>query len=480
MNNETTTETWIIEHVWICDACNKENLFRNDKCLTCGQPKGAGHKEHVPTDMSYENRVKDTTRFDDKRPDWFCSYCPEHTRNPASASVCKECGSSNNEKYGTASFDQDTTAGGVVLDPVTPPTDSFSSVPSESEPEAVRAVESEVRKHEFMDTRKSDENGEPEYFEEFHSASEKPEKIHNPNYKTPSVMAAPGAHYRDVKYQPNLTIQPSSSSPRRGSIYYLAAAFVAFCMFIYGCYWFFTWHSTVATVNETTWHYHVDLYQRAVYHGTDWKNREPPHAFNETCHVEIRGYHQCRPYQCRPHQVGFSCHCSQERRCTTSTPCERRCVNRGNGSSRCSNVCRNVTSCSLHTSCETCYRTVYDTCYNQCPDYDQKCEYSYPVWSVIRGADTIGTNHTLVRPVVSTSNTVTCLSDPETIYMTNPNITLCTVDSVEFHVAFNTRGHGQYSVAPSTLAEYNRYIIGDNWNAEYNNFGSFRVTSKQQ
>lgn len=142
--SEYTTRTWTIEHTWTCGnhPCNTVNPFRNDKCSGCGQPKGSSHKEHVPTNMSYENRVKDTTRFDDKRPDWFCSYCVGHTRNPASALVCKECGSTQGEKKGDAQKGQDTTAGGMVLDPVTPPTDSFWSVPLFSSSESWVSLES--------------------------------------------------------------------------------------------------------------------------------------------------------------------------------------------------------------------------------------------------------------------------------------------------------------------------------------------------
>lgn len=502
--SEHTTRTWTVEHTWTCGnhPCNTVNPFRNDKCSGCGQPKGAGHKEHVPTDMSYENRVKNTTRFDDKRPDWFCSYCVGHTRNPVSALVCKECGSAMGEKKGDARKGQDTTVGGMVIDPTVPPADSFWSVPSrgswKDEPEAVRAVDSEVRAvpvlcadHPLMVDPETEKRRESLAAYDFAAPTALPAV---PEQK---VIVAHGAHYRDVKYEPVASnewdedFDPRSliKSPRKqasawisenaGTAGIIFGVLAVLAGIIYGCVWLFSWHPTTATVTETTWRYHVDLHRREVRHDSDWKNNEPAHAFNESCHEEIRSYHQCNPYQCNPHQVSFECNCRDDRNCTSRPVCSTSCSNSGNGSSSCSERCRNEESCTTNRVCQTCYRTEYDTCYEQCPDYDQKCEFDFPVWPAIQAADTMNTDHTLVRPELSAPGNVACPGDPETLYIANPGVTLCTVDSVRFHATFDAGEVGRFPVVPRSLSEYDRYQIGDRWNAQYNHTGMFRPMNRR-
>lgn len=477
-----TTRTWTIEHTWTCDACKTENRFRDDKCATCGQPKGTEHKENVPTDMSYENRVKDTTRFDDKRPDWFCSYCVGHTRNPASALVCKECGSAQVEKKGDAGKGQDTTAGGMVLDPVAPPKNSFWSIPSktsyDSESAALQGATVQISAPTSV-------------------ASPVRSPAINSVVQEQKVIVSPGAHYRDVKYQPvtvnkqdqdfnlgsliNSPLKQATAwiSDNAGIVGIIFGVLAVLAGIIYGCFWLFSWHPTTATVTETTWHYHVDLHQRELRHDSDWKNNEPPHAFNESCHEEIRSYHQCNPYQCNPHQVGYECNCRDERNCTTRPVCSTSCSNNGNGSSSCSERCRDEESCTTNRVCQTCYRTEYDTCYEQCPDYDQKCEFDFPTWPVVQVADTTNTDHTLVRPELSAPENVVCPGDPETLYIANPTVARCTVDSVRFHATFDAGEVGRFPVEPHSLPEYDRYQIGDHWNAQYNDAGMFRPLNRR-
>lgn len=429
----TTERTWTIEHTWACGntPCHTINPARNNECSGCGAPKDISHKEMVPTDMSFENRVKDTDRFNNTNPDWFCSYCTPAVRNADSNVVCIECGSPRGTQKGTASKGQNTTGGGMILKPVIVP----------SKPSPKRMVEP------------------------------KPVSV-------PKMFSA--NHYRDI--EENLDLPKSFNLSRASD--WLSENFATFGLVFGGvalvatiiavCVYLFSWHDTTATVQNTTWSYHVDLHQRQVDHGRDWRDREPAHSFNETCHQEIRSYHNCNPYQCNPHNQSYDCNCRSVESCSPSQSCSTSCSNNGNGSSSCRETCRTVQNCTSRQVCSTCNRTVYDTCYQRCPDYDNMCEFDYPSWPVIRVANTSNHDHTLVRPMLSATNNVACTADPEVLNIQNHAVVQCTNDTVSFEVVFNAGEVGRFTTTPHSLSDYDRYHMGTRWNARYNHAGMFR------
>jgi hypothetical protein len=486
MGRKYTKRTWTVEHSWNCGHCGHSNAGRNDECSNCGKPIDGTHKEHVPTDTSFSNRVTDTNKFDDKRPDWFCSYCS--ARNPASRTDCKQCGALQGSKKGNAASGQETTTGGAVLDPVKGTT-APSSMPSLS--------------GSFKYPR--DKNGEPSHFEEFHSSSAEPEVIKNPNYQSadpvsvppvpkdgassynplespkPTATAKPGMGYRDVVFEePKMptaweNFKTSISNNLKGFAMVGGIGMAIFGI-IWLCIWLFTWHDTTARIQETHWHWHVALHQRGIYHGHDWRDQEHAHAYNESCSTQIRSYHQCNPHDCNPHNVTYDCRCHSVETCHPVEHCHNVCTNSGNRSSSCSEECEEDNECSSHQECDTCNRTEYDTCYDQCPDFDQMCDYDYPAWPEINHADDTRTDHTLVRPNLNAVGNQVCPGDPEELNIQNPSITQCTVDSVDFQVLFDggeTAGH--WAETPNSLSEYDRFRMGATWNVQYNHAGMHRL-----
>lgn len=121
---------------------------------------------------------------------------------------------------------------------------------------------------------------------------------------------------------------------------------------------------------------------------------------------------------------------------------------------------------------------VMDTCWNRCPDYDDMCDYQYPTWPKVNTASLTGTDHTPIRPNLTSPGNAMCSSDPEYLYSSGR--TQCTTEEITFRVSFDTDGHGDYSINPSSLQEYNRYHVGGRWNAEYNNAGQFHMISSLQ
>lgn len=103
------------------------------------------------------------------------------------------------------------------------------------------------------------------------------------------------------------------------------------------------------------------------------------------------------------------------------------------------------------------------------------CSYDYPAWPEISHADNTQQDHTVIRPTLASYDNMTCPNDPETLYMQNPAHMQCTTDSVDYSVTFDAGEHGHYGVQPASFSEYNRYHMGDTWDAEYNHAGQFHV-----
>lgn len=431
----TSEKTWVIEHSWLCGHCKHTNRGRDDKCDQCGKPIDSTHIETIPGDMSYENRVKDTTRFDDTRPDWVCDCC-DH-RNPAKRIACTECGS-------------------IGL------------------------------------KQKFDEEGEPYHFQEYSHDSAIPQIISNPNYKKPPpepTSVSVGTGYRQTTIQvPQKPVEPlkfpgpvEDDEIEDCKESWFSANFNAILLGIGGifgvigliwlCVWLFAWHDTTASVQDTTWHYHVALLERRIYHGRAWRDQMQAHSFNVTCTTEIRSYHNCDPYSCNYRNESYSCNCSSVR---TGESCSTSCSSNGNRSSTCRQSCRPTYS----TRCSTCSRTVHDTCYHRCPDYDQMCSYDYPSWPAINHADATQHNHTPIRPSLIAPRGVSCVGDNELIYLQS-GATQCTQDSIEFQVQFDAGEAGHYSINPNTLSEYDLYQTRARWNVQYNHAGMFRPINRQ-
>ena len=400
---------WVVEHSWTCGSCSHVNLARLDKCEQCGQAKTTEDLEQVPADMSYENRVTDTSRFDSGLPDWICSYCPSGTRNPASVSKCQECGSSKEEKEGEYGEKEIDTPSPVVVDSITV------------------------------------NNNQPHF-----------QKL---------VPTSSNLHYSPIV--------PNNTEEGPARFWYLLLLVVVIAVIAYGCVWYYSWHPMTATVAETTWTYHVELLERQVNSGRSWRDQEPVYSYNEVCHSEIRSYHNCNPYSCRPHQQGFRCNCQTITHCRPTRSCRTACSNSRNGSSQCREVCSTSTSCSSSTSCNTCYRTVYDTCYQRCPDYDQMCTYNYPTWTPRLVSTLVGHDHTLIRPNLSAPNNLVCGTSPENHFL-HTGASQCTTDTITYHATLNAGNLGRFEYAPSSLSEYNRFLVGSTWSAEYNHAGDFR------
>ncbi len=438
----TTTKTWTIEHDWKCNYCKAINKGRNDECTTCGKSIDDTHEEIVPSDMSYENRVKDTNVFNDARPDWICKYCSH--RNHASESSCEVCGSSIRERKQTVSSGQETIPGSKIPSP------------------------------------RKDSQGRPEFFAEYSHTSSDPQFIKNDEFEQEEVATKDKAttssisHYRSSTFE-ELPEEPLQSSSKK-KLLVAVLGFLGFALVVYFFYWMFSWHQGTATISATSWEFRVTTYQRSVQSGRSWRDQEPVHAFNETCSREIRSYHQCNPYQCNPHQVSFRCSCRSWQECRPEVSCRTVCTRSGNRSSSCSERCTTRNSCTTRESCNTCYRTEYDTCYRRCPDYDDMCSYQYPQWNPERTASLTGTNHAPVRPTLQSNSSMICPSDPEQLYLAS-NASDCHKDTIMFAVLLDAGEHGRQNITPGSLAEYNRYTAGATWNIEYNHAGQFRVIS---
>lgn len=443
MGRKYTKRTWTVEHTWTCNYCGFINKGRNDKCERCGKHIDGTHTEHVPSDMSYENRVTDTNRFDNKNPDWICVYC--NARNSDSRSDCHECGSQKGEKKGTASSGQRTEGGAIDIKPTGETVNTSPQIipPAPEKPIRVTIPPSAPIPREERDT-------------------------------TPPPRERKHTIYRDPQIHfPKPDPERSWLEKNFHTVMIVLGVTGAIVLFVWLMYWLFAMHETRAQINNTQWHYHVSLRQRSIAHDHDWQNEMHGHAFNVSCATQIRSYHDCDPYDCNPHQVGYDCNCHSVESCHPVEHCHNVCTSNGNRSSSCSEECEESEECTSSRECSTCYRTEYDTCYHRCPDYDQMCDYDYPAWNEVNYADNTQHDHTIVRPNLSAIDNVSCPSDPEELYIQNHSHTQCTTDSVEFLVDFNAGSVGQYQVHPSSVQEYNQYQTGDMWQCEYNHAGTF-------
>ncbi len=414
-------KTWVIEHDWRCTYCSVVNKGREDKCVNCGKDIDEENCEIIPADMSYENRVQDqkVAEMLIGDPDWVCGYCShrERAENPK----CSQCGSNKGEKKETVASGQDTTIGGGVVTPlqsmILPP------APVTLKPVVVIPV--------------------------------------SPGTGIPASST----------FTSNIDVDEMQASTQRSKRTVIAiVGLLTATALILLLYWLFAMHQTMARVQETRWTYNVSLLQRQIQNGHDWRNEMHNHYFNASCHTEVRSHHRCDPYQCNPHPERYDCNCRSV--CRTERSCRDVCTSTGRRSSSCRNECTDTQRCS--PVCATCTRTVYDTCYHSCPDYDEMCDYQYPVWPTVNQATLTNVDHTPIRPSLNAMGNMPCVNDPEILF-TNSGVSQCTVDELSFRVTFNAGEQGQYSLQPASQREYDRYRMGTNWSAEYNHAGQFHV-----
>lgn len=499
-------KSWTVEHGWTCGHCGFKNKGRDSHCVPCGKPIDASHKEEVPEDMSEANAVTDTSIFDDTRPDWFCGYCPSATRNRASRETCNECGSVKGTKKGVAASGQDTTNGNVNIDATNGSIISNVKVSGSGKLQMKASGNSKIKnvrvgsgESKSISSPRTDSKGEPEFMDA---------GIRNHNYEAPTSSPSPpyppesskdsepflnplepvktvtvGTGYRQSTIEiPSQPLEfedirstgfslPTQDQVERALKFIVPGLLVILAIAL--CVYFFSWHKTIARVEETSWHAHVSLHSRVVLSGHDWRNNEPAHSYNESCHTEIRSYHNCHPHNCNPHQVSYDCNCRTITTCHPHTTCQNVCTSRGNRSSSCHRECETDDGCNSTQRCGTCYRTEYDTCYDRCPDYDQMCEYQYPSWGETNHADTSQMDHTIVRPDLNAPGNVSCPGDEEELFIQNNQITQCTVYSVSFCVTWDAGTDGHYATIPTSTNDYDRFVRGRRWSAQYNHAGMF-------
>lgn len=483
---------WDILHQWKCSQCGTVNSAELQQCHNCNKWVSDQDADIVPQDTSstseharnvtsnpsppfvaelnqeikenyifltkkaenlletYEKELKEPIQKQVKHwsePSWICKECNQ--RNPKTYTECIQCNTTKNYKKPSTV-------------PVLPSSDDGNHIyPSKhlpSEPESYQASTNHV----FVDqTLPSDRM-----------------PTRNGGYREPGFVEV-------VKTKSLLPIKYLNSSKTKKFFGILTFTNLLVYLIVYLFSYLFAWHPGVGKVTKTHWVWHVELKQRNIVHAHDWRTSEPNHIFNESCTSQIRSYSPCHPYECNPHQVSYRCNCSTTRICTTVPSCHTSCSRSGRRRSRCVEICSDNRVCVPITNCSTCYRTAYDTCWNQCPNYDLMCNFDYPIWHQVNSFTATGDDHSVHRPLVlSHNNNIKCPLDPESLFLDNPQITQCTIDSIQYSVEMEIpRRTTPYHVTPSSLEEYNRYTVGTSWNLLYNHVGMVRLlqsTSYQQ
>ena len=230
--------------------------------------------------------------------------------------------------------------------------------------------------------------------------------------------------------------------------------------------WLFTPNTTVVNVDTMTWSREKVLQERHSYAGEGWRSQAPSEVYSwDHCETRQNGTENCHPHDCNCRDVSYECNCtggdSYECNCTTSNNCSTSCSSNSNGSATCRERCSPTRSCSTCRTprvCQTCSRRECSTCYDQCPVYAEWCSYHYYQWDQISQARTAGNGHGAVWPDLSARGPLQRILSTE----------LYTVRFTD------TRSHRAW-VRDYSFSAYERFNMGQHWNAEWTRAGGFTL-----
>lgn len=220
--------------------------------------------------------------------------------------------------------------------------------------------------------------------------------------------------------------------------------------------WIFVPREVTVTVDRITWTYTRALEERETVHDSGWGH--PEDAFDVHCSRRFKETEDCRPHDCRCHEVAQAC----SRSCNCHTTCYTSCSDKGNGFSECTETCSE--------QCDTCEepcgsRQECDTCYDRCDVYDDWCEYDYFAWREIDREVTSGHDHDVSwgdRLVARGQS-----SSPQRITQTEKY----DVELVD--------GDRHWRYAPRSLVGFRRFDAGARWRINVNRAGHVEPISLQ-
>lgn len=85
----SSTSKGFIQLEWVCPNCNSRNAGPNKTCENCGAPQPENVQFYAPAEAKLIQDAN-TARVASAGPDIYCPFCG--TRNPATATVCSQCG----------------------------------------------------------------------------------------------------------------------------------------------------------------------------------------------------------------------------------------------------------------------------------------------------------------------------------------------------------------------------------------------------
>lgn len=226
--------------------------------------------------------------------------------------------------------------------------------------------------------------------------------------------------------------------------------------------WALSPNLTIANVSRMTWARGRVLQERHSYSGEGWRSDAPEGVYSwDQCETRQSGTVACRPHDCNCRQESYRCNCtgggSYDCDCRRST--ETSCSTLRNGSARCTRTTRTTCSrCTTPRRCDRCNRTKCDTCYDRCPVYADWCSYRYYRWDQIGQARMGGEGHGAVWPDLDVRGPYQRI-----------------LSSEEYTVRFNDTRSERTWVRSYSFGEYERFNVGQHWNAEWNRAGGFSL-----
>lgn len=239
---------WVVEHTWLCSACQATNRGRDLKCTHCGKPKESSEK-YDESNATSKPAVTDAKALTEatRGINWTCEYC--RYENRGDLTECGKCGASRN---------------GLTKGTEATLVTSFGSGGCQ------------------------------------HGVS----RGHCPECTLAEVL---GEERRRASSRMSAFVTRVRGAQRTLVISGIAVAVVG--ALIWGGIWLFTPWQEQATVTSAHWSRTAVLQQRVTRDGEDWG--APPGAFNVTCERRQHGTHECHPHNCNPHSVSYDCRCHE-------------------------------------------------------------------------------------------------------------------------------------------------------------------------